>query len=119
MTAIEKRTWYLCQQQGLNDYGLMIYGSPILYKSTLAPSDTMGRYGLYLEELGYRVSNTVCAVLPYAEMENIKEGDKAYLYEAVGDQTDDVNASKANYYVRSVRPQNKKTCVYFSKLVKE
>lgn len=72
----------------------------------------------YIKEYGETKNNIVSCLIDYTDDGKFKELDLAYLYGATP-KGETQNGAKANYLVRSYKPQNTRIMVIFEELVKE
>ena len=72
----------------------------------------------YIKAYGETKNNIVSCLINYTDDGKIKPFDLAYLYN-VTPEGENVYGSKANYIVRSYKPQNTKIMVIFEELIKE
>ena len=72
----------------------------------------------YIKEYGETTNNIVSCLIDYTDDGKFNKFDLAYLYNATP-KGEIKNGDKANYIVRSYKPQNTKIMVIFEELVKE
>ena len=72
----------------------------------------------FKKEYGETKNKIISCLIDYTDDGKFKEFDLAYLY-GVTPENETVYGSKANYIVRSYKPQNTKIMVIFEELIKE
>lgn len=72
----------------------------------------------FIKEFGETENKIISCLIDYTNDGKFKKFDLAYLYGATP-KGEKVNGSKANYIVRSYKPQNTRIMVIFEELIKE
>lgn len=90
-----------------------VYDKPFSFECTLNSVDAEYEIALF----GDKVNKMFKTVLDYNQWINkIKEKDAIYLFEN-SPENEQNNGDNSNYFVSSVRPQNKKIIAYFEKRI--
>lgn len=114
---IQKRKCHLASflKTGKDDEGnpINIYDEPIVFECSLNSVDAEYEIAIF----GDKVNKMFKTVLDYkAWINKIKEKDAIYLFDSNPDNEYN-HGDNSNYFVSSVRPQNKKIIVYFEKRI--
>lgn len=113
MSVLRKEEIFISSYLDEDEQGRPLYAEPFSVKGLIAP--TTGSRDIY--QYGERAKRMYKMSLPYDYITKIKEGDKAYFYEAKEQVNEAIHGFSANYVVYSVRPYNIKTIVYFELIV--